>query len=78
MQLGTANILILRTGKFTEIGLLSTELAALSTGEIPLQAKVNVLGKLLGAVVNVLELVAGKKCTPVYDGKLVHPVKKKK
>ena len=40
--------------------------------------KVNVLGKLLGAVVNVLELVAGKKCTPVYDGKLVHPVKKKK
>ena len=47
VQLGTANILILRTGKFTEIGLLSTELAALSTGEIPLQAKVNVLGKLL-------------------------------
>ena len=40
--------------------------------------KVNVLGKLLGAVVNVLELVAGKKCTQVYDGKLVHPVKKKK
>lgn len=47
VQTGTAKTLVIRTGRQTEIGQLSTELAQLQTGEIPLTQKVNVLGKWL-------------------------------
>ncbi|MFQ6126357.1 MAG: cation-translocating P-type ATPase [Candidatus Heimdallarchaeota archaeon] len=47
VQTGTAKTLVIRTGSQTELGQLSTELAQLQTGEIPLTKKVNVLGKWL-------------------------------
>ncbi|MFQ5820132.1 MAG: cation-translocating P-type ATPase [Candidatus Heimdallarchaeota archaeon] len=47
IQIGVMKALVVRTGPHTEIGQISTELSQLSTGEIPLQNKVNALGKWL-------------------------------
>lgn len=47
IQIGLMKALVVRTGSQTEIGQISTELGQLSTGEIPLQNKVNALGKWL-------------------------------
>ena len=47
VQIGNATAVVVNTGRNTEIGNISTELAELNTGEIPLRAKVNTLGKYL-------------------------------
>jgi len=53
VQIGTINALVIRTGLQTELGQLSNELAKHTTGEIPLQAKVNVLGKWLTVAIGI-------------------------
>jgi len=50
LQIGVLRALVIRTGVLTELGKISTELGQLSTGEIPLQSKVNILGKWLTAL----------------------------
>ncbi|KKM93733.1 hypothetical protein LCGC14_1205500, partial [marine sediment metagenome] len=47
VQLGNANAIVVNTGKNTQLGRISTDLAELNTGEIPLRKKVNTLGKYL-------------------------------
>ena len=47
VQIGNAKAIVANTGGNTEIGNISSELAELNTGEIPLRAKVNTLGKYL-------------------------------
>ncbi|MHA1990508.1 MAG: cation-translocating P-type ATPase [Candidatus Hodarchaeales archaeon] len=47
VQIGTASAVVVNTGKNTQLGRISTDLAELNTGEIPLRKKVNALGKVL-------------------------------
>lgn len=47
IQIGFMKALVVRTGPHTELGQISSELGQLSTGDIPLQNKVNALGKWL-------------------------------
>ncbi len=53
IQIGFLRAIVVRTGMHTEIGQISTELGELSTGEIPLQSKVNSLGKWLVIAVGI-------------------------
>ena len=38
--------------------------------------KLNVVGTLFGAVINVFKVAAGNQCKPIYTGSVQHPVKK--
>ena len=51
---GTAKVIVVFTGIKTVIGELSRELEEITTGEIPIRKKVNVLAKYLGIAVGIL------------------------
>ncbi len=55
---GTAKVIAVFTGVNTVIGELSRELEELTTGEIPIRKKVNVLAKYLGLAVGILLLIS--------------------
>lgn len=48
---GSGNLLVLRTGRETQLGRISATLEQLDTGEIPLRQKINRLAKYLGVAV---------------------------
>jgi len=80
---GLARALVMRTGKETQLGRISTTLGELDTGEIPLRQKVNRLAKYLGVAVIfylvfslaynmiVLQLANGIFAGGVFNTKLV-------
>jgi len=39
----------------------------------PEMGKINVVGTLLGAVINVFKSIAGNNCMPFYTGSIEHP-----
>ncbi|MFW9930417.1 MAG: HAD-IC family P-type ATPase, partial [Candidatus Thorarchaeota archaeon] len=47
VQIGSGKAFVVNTGRNTQLGRISTDLAELNTGEIPLRQKVNTLGKYL-------------------------------
>lgn len=55
---GTANALVVKTGKETELGKISKHLEEVNTGDIPLRRKVNALAKYLGLAVLVYLCIA--------------------
>jgi len=53
IQIGFMRAIVIRTGSHTEIGKISNELSDLSAGEIPLQSKVNQIGRWLVIAVGI-------------------------
>lgn len=51
IEYGRSSAVVVSTGVYTELGNLAREISAMSTNEIPIRAKVNVLAKWLGVAV---------------------------